>query len=727
MNSQASTHTQSQIRFRKNHKGSNGVSTVYDYDGMNRLISIANSRDGEAGRISYTYDLLGNRTKMTDESGTQLYLYDEWNRLRLINYGTGIEEHYGYDLADRVNEFILTQGMTEEIHLDYEYDKAGRVTAVSDSGVRIESAYDAAGRLESETSGFTGITARYSYAPSGSLTALRYFEGDTLLDSYEYSYDRRGNQTEKVENGYSTKYYYDPLSRIKTVEEESGDVLHYVYDDLGNIASIGEINPGGITETINSYDPCSRLISSTTANTSETQRLLFAYDSEGNQISRYKMTIRDGKTIASQEQTLLYNGYNRLSTVIDDGRITSYQYNGDGLRTSRDASGEITRYTYDRGNIVLETDGDYRISAVNVRGSHQLIYRETGDNQYFYQFNGHGDVTKLRDLSSAVIEDYSYDPYGNEDDALAPTFGGRITTALWQAEESGIDNPFRYCGKYLDLSSGFYYLRSRDYDPATKRFLTEDSYSGKAVEPLSLNLYAYCANNPINRIDPSGNTWILPTGEEANDIDRQLLDLKVQWENGDKDAARRAAELRAANQGNYHITSDMSLSSLLNNGNKHPSISQAPASAQEHWARNSFNVLPCDELWFYKHWEKYSPEMSIYHGIGINDSEVSKFVSPDGHLEAVFYGDKLMILDRSQPNSNRFSNTIVDPVNAGTYNYGTGIEHYMFDVKPYYYFGNSINDSTIEFERRNAMTIDEYKRFMYRDTSNSWYNINRLP
>jgi len=174
-------------------------------------------------------------------------------------------------------------------------------------------------------------------------------------------------------------------------------------------------------------------------------------------------------------------------------------------RISRDVNSEVTRYVYDRGNIVLETDGGYRIRATNVRDSRQLIYRETGDNTYFYQFNGHGDVTKLLDLSGSTIKDYSYDPYGNEKFSLAPSFGGNVSTTLWQAEESTIDNPFRYCGEYLDLSSGFYYLRARDYDPATQRFLTEDSYSGQVAEPLSLNLYSYCQGNPVNFIDPSGH------------------------------------------------------------------------------------------------------------------------------------------------------------------------------------------------------------------------------
>ena len=94
----------------------------------------------------------------------------------------------------------------------------------------------------------------------------------------------------------------------------------------------------------------------------------------------------------------------------------------------------------------------------------------------------------------------------------------------WQAEESTIDNPFRYCGEYLDLSSGFYYLRARDYDSVTQRFLTEDSYSGQMADPLSLNLYPYCENDPINFVDPTGNGKAAIFGKgmkkDINDVPR---------------------------------------------------------------------------------------------------------------------------------------------------------------------------------------------------------------
>lgn len=45
-----------------------------------------------------------------------------------------------------------------------------------------------------------------------------------------------------------------------------------------------------------------------------------------------------------------------------------------------------------------------------------------------------------------------------------------------------------------------YYLRDRYYNPVVGRFLQEDTYRGDG-----LNLYAYCANNPVVYYDPSGH------------------------------------------------------------------------------------------------------------------------------------------------------------------------------------------------------------------------------
>ena len=74
-------------------------------------------------------------------------------------------------------------------------------------------------------------------------------------------------------------------------------------------------------------------------------------------------------------------------------------------------------------------------------------------------------------------------------------------------------NPFCYCGEYYDKETGTIYLRARYYNPSIGRFISRDSFVGKIEDPLSLNLYTYCHNNPILYIDPNGHMakWLKNT------------------------------------------------------------------------------------------------------------------------------------------------------------------------------------------------------------------------
>jgi len=97
-----------------------------------------------------------------------------------------------------------------------------------------------------------------------------------------------------------------------------------------------------------------------------------------------------------------------------------------------------------------------------------------------YITDGHGDVVGLYGLDGVKTTDYKYDPFGVPRNDVVDT------------------NPFRYCGEYADVETGYIYLRNRYYSPASGRFITEDPIKD------GLNWYVYCGSNPIIYIDPSG-------------------------------------------------------------------------------------------------------------------------------------------------------------------------------------------------------------------------------
>jgi len=106
------------------------------------------------------------------------------------------------------------------------------------------------------------------------------------------------------------------------------------------------------------------------------------------------------------------------------------------------------------------------------------------NNVYYYHFDGLGSVAALSDSTGCIVEQYSYDVFGEPN---------RV---------SDVNNPYLFTGRRLDPETSNYYYRARYYEPSIGRFLQTDpiGYYG------GLNLYTYCGNNAVNWLDPLGDT-----------------------------------------------------------------------------------------------------------------------------------------------------------------------------------------------------------------------------
>ena len=91
------------------------------------------------------------------------------------------------------------------------------------------------------------------------------------------------------------------------------------------------------------------------------------------------------------------------------------------------------------------------------------------------------------------------------------SWGKLLSMTDTTTEKIGEKNPFRYREYCWDEETGLYYVSSRYYDPEVGRFISADDVDVLEVQDdlYDKNLYAYCDNNPINRVDEEGDVWEL--------------------------------------------------------------------------------------------------------------------------------------------------------------------------------------------------------------------------
>ena len=183
-----------------------------------------------------------------------------------------------------------------------------------------------------------------------------------------------------------------------------------------------------------------------------------------------------------------------------------FEYNADGIRTEKtyaERAGEVPVYTdvytVDGSKILSEQRTDEETG--NVIRTIYYVYDANGQPvgmkyngvQYWYQKNMQGDVVRILNASGAEVVSYAYDAWGK-----VLSVSGSLSSTV------GAANPFRYRGYYYDTETGWYYLNTRYYDPNVGRFLSPDTILGANSGLLGYNLYAYCNNNPVMFVDPSG-------------------------------------------------------------------------------------------------------------------------------------------------------------------------------------------------------------------------------
>ena len=264
-----------------------------------------------------------------------------------------------------------------------------------------------------------------------------------------YTYDKAGNRTKEDDGTTQTAYTYNGLDQLQTATKEKGttvdEVRQYSYDANGNQTDV--------------------------KNTKTGQTESYTYDAE-NRLSKVAVTDKDGKTAVIQQN----------------------RYNGDGQRIQKVEGSKTTNYYYQDGVVSYTTDGENSQTSQNLIGTDGNIlatqrYGSDHTDYLLYHKDIQGSTTSLVKEDGSVDATYQYTDFGQT------TING----------DNKAENEVCYTGGIYDQSTGLYYLNARYYNPEDGRFVTEDSYRGEVDDPDTGHLYGYCANNPVNYVDPSGH------------------------------------------------------------------------------------------------------------------------------------------------------------------------------------------------------------------------------
>ena len=219
--------------------------------------------------------------------------------------------------------------------------------------------------------------------------------------------------------------------------------------------------------------------------------------------------------------TLTWEG-RTLTSYEDETNIIEYEYDENGMRyrttvTSKtDGLTGSYEYVWVDGKLIsiVYVSGDSTETAkylYNDRDGPVGMVLTDADgtlSTYYYLKNLQGDITHIVSAGGKLLVEFTYDVFGKQTVHYQAN-GSTIIGMIELVEQVMVCalNPFGYRGYCYDTYTGLYYLQSRYYDPDTGRFINADdtNYLNATGTVLGCNLFAYCENDPVNRVDPRGS------------------------------------------------------------------------------------------------------------------------------------------------------------------------------------------------------------------------------
>ena len=535
----------------------------YAYDSQNQLTSEAYYKSGEAEAYityNYTYDTAGNLLTVSQKKGNtttllQTYTYGDaqWHDLLTAVNGQAITydasgnplSYGGWSFGWQNGRQLKTASKTSDGKtetLEYAYDADGirtsktytvetftqvpdytvtfqadgttvKTMTVEDGYVLKDSDYPAV----PAKSGYTGEWVKYTSAVHSNVTVSATYTKDVVTYTVTFVADGVTVKTMTVEDGYTLKDFDYPTVPSKT--GYNGMWKKYTSAIHKNVTVYAIYR--ALTTAKHTVKFVARL---------EVVKTMTVSDGYTLQSSDYPtVPPREGYrgtwerySSPVYEDITINAVYHKLGDIIptqptDPDEIMS---GGEGEPVEADAPAEDETVSPQGTHVTgaqtvtheyLTLNG--KVARETIRTNNSLtavldfVYDESGKpfalkystngtsfQTYYYVLNLQGDVVKLihyiPGFEYESVATYEYDAWGN-----IVSSSGRLAEI----------NPLRYRGYYYDNETGFYYLQSRYYDPANRRFINADVYASTGQGFVGTNMFAYCNNKPIINSDPSGH------------------------------------------------------------------------------------------------------------------------------------------------------------------------------------------------------------------------------